>query len=62
MRKTSKERMTVPEQLEVIREKICDGYCKYPQMRPQGMTRKEYDSYLEEICGRCPLTDLKTYE
>ena len=54
--------MTVPEQLEAIREKICDGYCKYPQMRPQGMTREEYDSYLEEICGRCPLTDLKTYE
>lgn len=32
MRKTNKSEMTITEQFEVIKEKMCGGYCKYPQV------------------------------
>lgn len=57
--------MTVREQIEDVREKVCDNYCKYPAAY--------YDSYLADIyetedqaneamqheqCEKCPLMRL----
>ena len=62
MRKRSKERMTICEQLEAMREEICNDYCKYPEMRVPKFLDESWQQQLEVICEKCPLNDLKIYE
>lgn len=38
-------------QLEELKARICDDYCKWPS--------KLDDEYLEEICDDCPLNELE---
>ena len=41
-RKTNKERMTIPEQLNKIAEEICDSYCKYPDLVKDKFEEKDF--------------------
>lgn len=50
--------MTIIEQLNTIREKICDDYCKYSEEIHQAATDKEYEELLSEHCDGCPFNDL----
>lgn len=37
-----------------VREKMCDGYCKFPQ----AYTPDEWEEVAEEVCAGCPLDRL----
>ncbi len=56
-RKTNKERMTIPEQLNKIAEEICDSYCKYPDLVKDKF--EDPDEAMEWIgdtyCAECPI-------
>ena len=56
-RKTNKERMTIPEQLNKIAEEICDSYCKYPDLAKKKF--EDPDEAMEWIgdtyCAGCPI-------
>lgn len=56
-RKTNKERMTIPEQLNKIAEEICDSYCKYPDLAKDKF--EDPDEAMEYIgdtyCSGCPI-------
>lgn len=54
MRKNNKQDMTVTEQLEIIKESICDGYCKF-RAEAAGV---DPDYFIEKFCSGCPLTQL----
>ena len=60
MRKNNKADMTISEQLESIKERICDGYCKYPELAK--LTHDDSDEALEwmmrDCCEHCPLMEL----
>ena len=43
------------QELEEIKEDICDNYCKYP-------TEYEDNEILEVVCNRCPLNKLEVKE
>ena len=62
MRKKNKERMTISEQLEMMRERFCDEYCKYTAMQVPRFMQDSYDQMLDEVCRACPLNDLKAHE
>ena len=51
--------MTVSEQFEKLKEKMCSEYCKYPTMEiPEG---KDEDWLIEDDdspCNTCPLNKL----
>lgn len=50
--------MTITQQIEEIKEKMCDKYCKYPEQPiPEG---KDKDWLFEEgsPCDTCPLNEL----
>lgn len=56
MRKNNKMDMNIVEQLNVIAEKICDQYCKYPGIWDAEKEKCELcDS---EHCRNCPLNEL----
>ena len=40
------------QEIEEIKEDICDNYCKYP-------TEYEDNEILEMVCNRCPLNKLE---
>ena len=43
---------TIPDELESIKEEICDKYCKMPE-------RKDIDEVeLADICANCPMNRL----
>lgn len=50
---------TISEQLEEIREQICDHYCKYPE---QDIPEGKQDGWLiddpDSPCQKCPLSKL----
>lgn len=48
------EEKGIPAQLHKVVEKLCDQYCKYPQMYPN----EEQQEELEKICEDCPLNIL----
>lgn len=54
MRKNNKQDMTVREQIEAIKESICDGYCKF-KAEAAGV---DPDYFIEKYCSDCPLTQL----
>lgn len=60
MRKTNKSEMTITEQFEVIKEKLCSGYCRYPDVARA--TVKDPDGAQEwlqdNFCNNCPLCEL----
>ena len=58
-RKNNKLDMTIIEQLEQIKERMCDDYCIYRSMAFS--TNKDPDDaekYLEQYCAECPLDQL----
>lgn len=58
-RKNNKQDMTIVEQLEQIKEKMCEEYCIYRSMAFS--TNKDVDAaeeYLAEYCEECPLNEL----
>ena len=58
-RKNNKADMTIVEQLEQIKEKMCDEYCIYRSMAFS--TNKDVDAaeeYLAEYCKDCPMNNL----
>lgn len=50
---TTKEK-TVTQIIAEVREKMCDGYCKFPQ----DYTPDEWKKVIEEVCAGCPLNRL----
>ena len=58
-RKNNKQDMTIVEQLEQIKAKMCDEYCIYRSMAFS--TNKDVDAaeeYLAGYCEECPIGDL----
>lgn len=56
-RKHNKQDMTVTEQIEAIVEDFCNHYCKYPQ-EAQHLNDEEFNKFVDEKCGNCPLQQL----
>lgn len=50
-RRNNRADMSIVEQIECIKEQMCDGYCHYKKTY-------RYESDLEEKCESCPLTRL----
>ena len=57
MRKNNKMDMTIAEQMAVVREKMCDEYCKYPAQFADEHDNEAIEQ-LMEICNFCPLKAL----
>ena len=53
-RRKNKSDMTIPEQIEAIKESVCDGYCKF-RAEAAGV---DPDYFIEKFCSGCPLTQL----
>ena len=51
--------MSISEQIEKVKEKMCDSYCKYPCMAPPEGKDEDW-LYMDEDspCNSCPLCDL----
>lgn len=65
MRAKNKADMTVTEQIASVSEKICNGYCKYPQIYREKYLHGQYENadeaterMIEECCNHCPLLEL----
>lgn len=52
--------MTVTQQLEKVKEDICDNYCKYPEKYLEKIKDpdKAMNEMWEHICENCPLNKL----
>ena len=46
------------EQIDSIRERMCDGYCAYPKKWPIAVARDA----MVVICHNCPLNELEASE
>ena len=59
-RRKNKADMTISEQFESIKERICDGYCKFPEMAKlaYGDTDEALERLMESYCNHCPLQEL----
>lgn len=56
MRRNNPLDMTINEQIEKIKEEICDHICKHPERATSGVTTQEE---LDDICANeCPLRRL----
>ena len=56
----NKERMSIPEQLQKIKDEVCSNYCKYSD--DEGVPRllkPEYRKMKEEMCIKCPMQELR---
>lgn len=49
--------MTICEQIEKIKEQICDDYCKYPEQY-QKRQLEDINEMVNKICKNCPLLKL----
>lgn len=59
MRKNNLEDMTVIEQIENIKEKICDDYCKYREDAfSKNKDTDKAEDYLLDYCDNCPVRRL----
>ncbi len=65
MRKNNVQDMTIHEQLESVREKVCTDYCRYPAIYHDRFLRDEFenedaamDALGDEICVNCPMMKL----
>lgn len=61
-RRNNRADMTITEQFESIKQRICDKYCKYPQIVHEQWLKEEIedrDEYLYKThCESCPLNEL----
>ena len=64
-RRNNKERMTVIEQLEAMRDNFCENYCKYPVEVHQRYLADEINTEDEKLdyltkhyCNNCPFMGL----
>jgi len=52
--------MTIPEEMDIIAERICTEYCKYPEEYES--SHEDMDEatqkLLDEKCSKCPLMRL----
>lgn len=56
----NKERMTVPEQLQRIKDVMCEDYCMYSDtQRVPKYLQGEFAKMKEEKCRKCPMQDLR---
>lgn len=53
----SEEKKTVPELLKEVAEKMCDKYCKYPELcsRECGDGLEAEEVLWEKYCDNCPI-------
>ncbi len=56
----NKERMTVPEQLQKIKDEICEDYCRY-NVEPPEYLKEDFTKMKEYHCRRCPVNDLQMH-
>lgn len=60
MRKRNKERMTIPEQLQRVKDEICEDYCKYSDsQRVPKFLQGDYAKMKAEMCTKCPMQELR---
>ncbi len=60
MRMRNKERMTVIEQLQKIKDEVCSDYCKYSDaVRLPKYLQGEYAKMRDEMCAKCPMQELR---
>ena len=59
-RSNNKADMTITEQLEVIKEKICDKYCKHTEnyLSCYKDPDEAWEKQNADICNYCPLKEL----
>lgn len=50
--------MTISEQIEKVKEEMCDKYCKYPEMTPPDGKDSDWLYEDNSPCTRCPLNRL----
>lgn len=59
-RKCNKNDMTITEQLEAVKTRMCDDYCRYQELSLE--TIKDPDEAFEWLqrnyCQNCPLSEL----
>ena len=59
-RRTNKERMTIPEQLQKIKDEICSDYCRYSDTeRVPSYLQDHFAKTRDEKCRKCPINDLR---
>ena len=60
MRQNNKADMTITEQFESIRKRMCDIYCKKPQeyLEKYEDPDEAFDMLQEEECSKCPMGEL----
>lgn len=46
------------EDIEEIKEQICDNYCKYPEQYKVNDEEFGFDQMQDEVCVDCPLCRL----
>lgn len=44
--------------LEIVKAKMCDGYCKYPAEYSVKDNDLNYDRLVDDVCSSCPLNIL----
>lgn len=59
-RRNNKERMTVIEQLEGLRDNICENYCKYQEKAysEHKDSGEAMDVLINQYCNDCPFMGL----
>ena len=52
--------MTITEQIENVKEQICDKYCKFPELSEQTIDDPDeaFDWLQHNHCNDCPLNRL----
>ena len=56
MRRNNKADMTISEQIESIKERMCDQYCKWPDKWDE--EAEGIPLFESEHCEHCPLMEL----
>lgn len=56
MRRKNRAEMTITEQFESIKERMCDQYCKWPEQFDEEAEGCELSE--SEHCAHCPLMEL----
>ena len=52
--------MTIPEQLQKIKDEICSDYCRYSDTeRVPSYLQDHFARMREEKCRECPINDLR---
>ena len=52
--------MTIPEQLQRVKDEICEDYCKYSDSyRVPKFLQGDYARMKDEMCAKCPIQELR---